>query len=220
MPVSIRKRRGLVDTTSASSEPFRTLRLALQLRSEARTGNIVLVTSAEPKAGKSTVAANHALVSSLGQSRVLLVDGDLRAPTVHDFFGLPRSPGLVDVLAAGVGIEQFVRKVELGNLEVLTAGRPIPRASDLASSHRMGDLLAEASERYDVVVIDSPPILSAADAEGLASHPGVDVVVVVRPTTKRRALQKALRKLDLIEANVAGIVVNGQGRAAPYSYSY
>ena len=82
----------------------------------------------------------------------------------------------------------------------------------------MAQLLHEASERYDLVVLDSPPVLHAADTEALASHPGVDVVVVATRQTKRRAIHRTLRKLELIEANVTGLVVNWQGRAQTYSY--
>src|SRR3954470_1066516 len=94
------RRRALVDPAGPASEPFRTLRLALDLRSDTDS-RTVLVTSAEPRVGKTTIAVNYALVSSLSHISVLLVDGDLRAPTVHEAFGLERSPGLVELIAAG-----------------------------------------------------------------------------------------------------------------------
>src|SRR5438552_342516 len=84
--------RGLVDLSSPSAEPFRGLRLALSLRPEARTGKAILFTSAEAGEGKSTIAANYALVASLGQGDVLLMDGDLRRPILHELFGVPRAP--------------------------------------------------------------------------------------------------------------------------------
>jgi capsular exopolysaccharide synthesis family protein len=214
-----RRRRGLVDPAAHSSDAFRTLRLALQLRSGAQTGNVVVVTSAEPGAGKTTVASNFALVSSLLPGRTLLVDGDLRNPTLHDIFSVPRSPGLVDLLAAGSGLDHFVHHAgAVGQLDVLTAGRQVPRASDLAASPNMADVLQEASEAYDLVVVDAPPLMSVSDAEGLATHPRVVVVVVTRPKTKARQLTNAMRKLELIEANVAGLVVNGAPGPAAYGY--
>ena len=89
------------------------MRLALQIRSDDRSGNVVLVTSAEPKAGKSTVAANYALVSSIGETRVLLIDGDLHAPVLHDLFDVPREPGIVEALASGLesGLDRFTSQV-------------------------------------------------------------------------------------------------------------
>lgn len=212
-------RRRLVDPAAANSEPFRTLRLALQLRSDASAGNIILVTSAEPQAGKTTVACNYAVVSSLSHSSVLLIEGDLRSPKVHELLGLERSPGLVDVIAADGELEEFVQRVPPGHLDVLTAGRSIPRSGDLTASERMGDLLRKASEAYDLVVIDAPPVLSVADAEGYASHPGVEVLMVVRQNTKRRWLIKAMRRLRVIEANVAGVVLNRWGRPNQGYYS-
>lgn len=216
---AVSKRTKVVDPGAPSSEPFRTLRLALQLRSSARTANIVVVTSADAGEGKSTVAANYALLSSYGHANVLLIDGDLRKPMVHELFDLPRAPGLVEMLAAGSDLEPFVHSVPgLGQLDVITAGRPIPRSGDLASSERMRAMLQQASRQYALVVMDSPPLLSSADAAGLATHPGVDVVLVIRKSSRRRQVLKALRKLDLIEARVAGIVVNREGRLATYGY--
>jgi tyrosine-protein kinase Etk/Wzc len=218
MPLERKKPvRALVNVGTPSAEALRTLRLALQLRSESRTGNTILFTSAEPGVGKSTVAANYALVASVGQ-RVLLVDGDLRRPSLHSFFEMPQEPGLIELLAGDSDLAVVARRVPgLGQLRLLTAGKPIPHSADVASSERMRDILRRASADYDLVVIDTAPILGAADAEGMASHPGVAVVLVVRPTTKRRALTKALRRLELIEANIAGVVVNRAGRVESYS---
>lgn len=214
-----RKRGRIVDPGTPSSEPFRTLRLALQLRSNLGSGNVVVVTSAGAGEGKSTVAANYALISSFGQAKVLLIDGDLRQPSVHELFDLPRAPGLVELLATGPHLEPFTHSLPtVGQLDVITAGRPIPRSGDLASSERMGATLQQASKQYGLVVIDSPPLLSSADAAGLTSHPDVDVVLVTDKSSRRRQVLKALRKLDLIEANLAGIVVNREGRLATYGY--
>ncbi len=219
-PTSLPRRRAsaLVDPGTPSSEPFRTLRLALQLRASAGSSGAVLITSAEPRAGKSTVAANFAAVSSLHQ-HVLLIDADLRSPSLHSMFGVARSPGLVDLLAEEGDLDDFVTNVPgLGRLDVLTCGRPIPRASDLASSPRMAEMLSVAAERYDAVVIDSPPVLSVADTEGLASHPGIDIVVVAKPATRRGSLVKTMRKLELVEGHVVGLVLNEYGHSRSYGY--
>jgi tyrosine-protein kinase Etk/Wzc len=212
----VKERSALVDPTDIASEAFRTLRLALELRSDARTGNTLLFTSPERGVGKTTVAANFALLSSLNDSSVLLVDCDLRAPKLHECFGLQRTPGLIELLASSSAeLEDFVQPVALfGRLDLLTAGRPIPRSSDVTASPRMRELIGRAASQYDLVVIDAPPVLVGADAEGLATHAGVDVVLVVGPMTKRRAIEKAQRRMDLIEASVAGIVVNRAGRAS------
>lgn len=217
--LSRRERGWLVDPASPAAEPFRTLRLALDLRRDTVIGNTILVTGPEPGVGKSVIAANYALVSSLGRSRVLLIDGDLRNPSLHTTFGIDRSPGLVEFFAdPEARLDSFVRRYPLGALDVLPAGRAIPRSGDLAASHTMAQLLEDAAAEYDLVVIDSPPMLMAADAEGYASHEGVDVVIVVKKTTKKRLIRKTLRRLELIEANVAGLVVNRYGRQSAYTY--
>jgi Mrp family chromosome partitioning ATPase len=164
------------------------------------------------------VAANYALISAQSQDSVLLIDGDLRKPTLHEVFDVPRSPGLTEALAAGGPSDGFAHSIGvLGNLDFLPAGRPVPRSGDLASS-RMGELLAQASDRYGLVVVDASPVLSAADTAGLASHGRIEFVLVVNRSSRRRVVNKALRQLELIEANVAGIVVNRHGRLTAYGY--
>jgi len=213
------KMRGLVDPASPSAEPFRTLRLAIELRPEVRARRALVFTSPHPRDGKTTLAGNFALVCALTYTRVLLVDADLRNPRVHELFGLPRSPGLVEVLRDLRTIEEVVNRVPtLGHLDVLTAGAAIARPGDFLSSPRMSALLASASMDYDLVVADSSPVLAAADTSALASQPGVDVLVVTRRNGKKRALQKALKKLELPEANILGLVINRDGRPVSYGY--
>ena len=212
--------RKLVNPGAPSAEPFRALRLALQFPSLGdQNSKIVLMTSAEPGEGKSTLAANYALVAAIGFQSVLLIDADLRRPSLHDFFGLPRSPGLVDLAASNGDLNEFSRSIPtFGKLDVLTAGSAIRRSGDLTSSARMGAILAEAAQRYSLVVIDSPPLLSAADAAGLSSLPGVGVLLVVGNAARRRPVRRALRKLELVEANVLGAVMNREGRLSTYGY--
>lgn len=207
----------LIEPSSPYAEPFRTLRLALGLRSAGGQRRAVLFTSPGVEEGKSTVASNLALVASLGQ-RVLLIDADLHRPVQHERFHVHRLPGLVELLAAPqVALADFVQRA--GTLEVLASGRSVLRAGDLAASKRMREILETALELYEMVVLDSPPVLHAADAVGLASHPCVDVVLVVNGSTRRRAIRHALRELELVEASVVGLVANRHGRPALY-YGY
>ncbi|MFL5963657.1 MAG: CpsD/CapB family tyrosine-protein kinase [Gaiellaceae bacterium] len=216
---------GLVDASSPSAEPFRSLRLALELRTEHRSGNIVLFASAEPGEGKSTIAANFALISSFSHSSVLLIDGDLRRPTLHSLFRVPRAPGLVDgftTLATGQATaDTFPPVHEVGNiarLSLITAGNEFARTGDLVASKRMAQFLAAASKSYGLVVLDAPPLLLSADAAGYAAHPGVDVVLIVARNSRRRQTLNALRKLELVGANVIGLVANREGSLTTYGY--
>jgi capsular exopolysaccharide synthesis family protein len=217
--LALAPKRRLVDPGSPSSEPFRALRLALQLPSVDHKNNVLLITSAEPGEGKSTLAANYALVSAIGFRNVLLIDADLRRPSLHEFFGMPRTPGLVDLAASNGHLKEFTHPIpNFGTLDLLTAGSAIRQSGDLTSSPRMAAILEEAAQKYSLVVIDSPPLLSAADAAGISSLPGVRVILVVGNGARRRLVRKALRKLELIEANVAGAVTNREGRLSAYGY--
>ena len=217
--VGSRPRTHFVDPTSQHTEPFRELRLALELRPGPRTENPIVFTSPSSGDGKSTLAANYALVAAEDGLSVLLIDADLRAPSLHEFFEVARAPGLIDLLGSQSELEKFVHPVytRSGQLHLLTAGAAVRSFGHVASSSAMAWILEGARSYADVVVIDSPPALASADASGLASHRGNDVVVVVKPSGKRRPLMRTLRKLELIGANVVGLVVNGEGRIVTYA---
>lgn len=214
------RKRGVVDPSQPSAEPFRTLRLTLELRESHRQGNVIVFTSANPGEGKSTIASSYALVAAINHPSVLLVDADLRSPTLHEIFGTPRAPGLVDVVLGQAPTVASHRVSGLGNLDLLTAGSQVASGGDFMSSKRMHDFVESAAENYDLVVIDTPPILSAADAATIATATRADVVVVVDRRTRRRALMRALRELELVRANVLGVVVNREGSLARYGYGY
>ncbi len=210
---------GVVDMVGPSAEPFRTLRLALELRPETRRGKTIVFTSPNLGDGKSTVASSYALVTALSQNRVLLVDADLRHPSLHERFRVPRAPGLVEVLGRRSSLDDCVRNVQfLGHVDLLTAGTAVPRVADVMSSSAMYDFLDTVAEKYDAVIVDTPPVLEAADAASLAARPDVDVALVVNGKGKRRPVVRALRKLELIDANVLGLVVNREGSLSTYGY--
>lgn len=202
----------LVEPDSASAESFRALRLAIEARVGSRETKGLVFTSADRRDGRSTVAANYALVAAHIQRPVLLIDADMRNPSVHTMFNLPRAPGLVDTLRDRLDHWEVTHTFpSLGNLHVMTAGSPLPRPGDVAASPAMGKLLEQAYDECEAVVLDSPPVLSAADASGLASHRGTEVLLVVNRSGKRRHVVGALRELAVTEANVLGLVVNREG---------
>ncbi|MEX2556601.1 MAG: CpsD/CapB family tyrosine-protein kinase [Actinomycetota bacterium] len=213
------KTRGLVVPVEPSAEPFRTLRVALELVPDSRRGNLMLFTSAGPGEGKSTVAANYALVSAVNDRRVLLVDADMRSPTQHDIFGIPRSPGLTEVILSRRELHALTQPIQgIPGLHVLTAGMPAPRAGDIASSSAVRDLLTKASGEYDIVAIDTPPMLVGSDAAHIAAHPDVNVVFVVTKKQGTRRVDRAVAKLHLVGANILGFVVNREGSLSEYGY--
>lgn len=214
-----RSSRGIVDTAGPGAEPFRMLRLALELRPETRRGKIVAFTSAGVSEGKSTIAANYALVAALSQERVLLVDADLRHPVLHEMFGVGREPGLVDVLGRQRTLGDAVQRVQVvGQVDLLAAGTAVSRVGDLMASAGMSEFLDQAAESYGAVILDTPPVLEAPDASALATRHGVDVVVVVDARGRKRPVKKALHQLELVDANVLGLVLNREGRLSRYGY--
>ena len=215
-----RSRRGVVDPSHPSAEPFRSLRLALELRDGDRQSNIVVFTSANPGEGKSTLAANYAVVAAINHPSVLLVDADLRSPTLHEVFNAPRAPGLVDVVLGEASPSVSHRASGLGNLDILTAGSRVLSGGDVMSSKRMRDFVEGAAANYDLVIIDTPPILSAADAATIATAVNADIVLVVDKSSRRRSVVRALRELELVHANVLGIAMNHEGSIARYGYGY
>jgi capsular exopolysaccharide synthesis family protein len=207
--------RSLVEPDSSSSEPFRALRLSIETKRTMGETTGLVFTSPRRLDGRSTVAANYAVVTALVQRPVLLIDADLRNPRLHEMFDRPRAPGLVEVLRDGLDLREVAHTFPtLGGLNVLTSGSEAPSPGDVAASDAMGELLQEAYGEYEAVVLDSPAVLSAADASGLGSHSGTGVVMVVNRTAKRRHVVSALRKLVQTEANVLGLVVNREGTLA------
>jgi capsular exopolysaccharide synthesis family protein len=214
-----RRIRGLVEPVEPSAEPFRTLGVALELVPDSRRGNLMLFTSSEPGEGKSTIAANYALVSAVNDRRVLLVDADLRHAGIHEIFGLPRSPGLTELIYSKLELHALAQPIHgIPGLHVLTAGMPVPRAGDIMGSNAVRTLLTSASDEYDLVVIDSPPVMIGADATHIAGHPSVNVVFVVTKHQRTRRVKHALAKLQLVGANLIGFVVNREGSLSEYGY--
>jgi capsular exopolysaccharide synthesis family protein len=211
---------GLIDGSGRDSEPFRGLRLFLDLRRNERRGNALLVTSPRPGDGKTTVAANFALTSALTPRAVLLLDADLFEPTIHQHFGIPRSPGLVDLLREPLTIEELVYRATLttGILDILSAGSVIRRTGDVVASHQMAGVIDRASRLYDLVVIDSPPVLEMSDATAIAALPSVDTLVVIDAAERRRKAVAAVRQLERTGANLLGLIINRDKRVQPPAY--
>jgi capsular exopolysaccharide synthesis family protein len=217
---SLNKRRiALLQPESFVAEQFRTLRARLDSLAAQQALHSVAVTSAAAGEGKTTAAVNLALVTAMSVGRrVLLVDCDLRKPTVHLALGLRPERGLADVLMGSAKLEEAVVPME-GNLRLdVLAVRTLPQnPSELLASSRMREILAEAAERYDRVVLDVPPTLGLPDAKILSEVCDGVVFVVRADVTPQEEVQAALDVID--RRRVLGVVLNGF-EAGPSRYGY
>ena len=187
----------------------------------ARVGRAVLVTSASAGDGKTSTAANLAVTAARVGLGTLLVDADLRRPTVGKRFGLGRTTGLSDLLLAGDQLEDHLVDVDVDRLHVLPAGRIPPNPNELLASAAMRELERDVLQRYDLVVYDSPAVLAVPDALELGRHVDVAIMVGRAGQTGRRHLNSALERLHQVGAEVAGTVLNGiSSKDEGYYYSY
>ena len=194
---------------SPISEAFRSLRTNLQFASVDAPIRTMMVTSASPSDGKTTIAANLASVIAQSGRNVVLVDADLRRPNIHKIFQLSNRVGLSDqFIRIEDNFDGAVKSTEINNLHVITSGSIPPNPSELLSTARMTEILGKLSKEFNTVIVDTPPTLLVTDALILAGQ--VDgVVLVVKPSvTKWSALRQSLDQLQHIKANLLGIVVN------------
>jgi receptor protein-tyrosine kinase len=218
--------------TPAEAEAFRMLRANLRYFNVDREIRSVLITSASPGDGKSTVALHLAAAAAGTGTRVLLIEADLRHPTLAARIGARPHLGLSQLLAGqAVDIEEAAYRVAVSartedgdyrTMDVIVSGPIPPNPTDLIESARMRDLLARAQEEYDLVVVDTPPTSIVSDAIPLVSEvSGVLAVCRLGKTTRESALHLA-SQLQRLDANVLGVVVNavGRGRRGSYGYGY
>jgi capsular exopolysaccharide synthesis family protein len=203
----------LLNPLSLEAEPFRMLRAGVRFSSIGEPLRSIMVASARPRNGKSTVTANLALSFAQVGEQVLIVDADLRRPTLSDVFNIDSRVGLTTLLVRGGDLGDHVVADIHENLDLLPTGPLPPNPSELLSSPRMSDALARMSEMYDVVLVDAPPVLVATDAVVLASLVDGVITVVDLKRTRRRDLQRTLGLLDRAGARVVGSCVNRHGRA-------
>ncbi|GMK49108.1 MULTISPECIES: CpsD/CapB family tyrosine-protein kinase [Paenibacillus] len=207
--------------TSPISEAYRTLRTNLQYAETDRPLQLLMVTSAGPEEGKSTTIMNLAVTYAQMERRTILVDADLRKPTSHYNFGLSNRTGLSHVLSGQADLSEVIKETRIKGLDVLPSGPVPPNPSELLGSSRMEELLGKLREQYDMVLIDTPPVLAVADAQVVANKcDGVLLVVNARTGKKQHAI-KAKNALQFVQARIVGIALNqtAHREAGPY-YEY
>ncbi|GAA3400856.1 polysaccharide biosynthesis tyrosine autokinase [Pseudarthrobacter polychromogenes] len=205
---------------SPRAEAFRQIRTNLQFANVSGTARTVLVTSSLPGEGKSTTAANIAIALAEAGQAVCLVDADLRRPMINEYLGLDRNAGLTTALVGAAPVNDLLQPWGDDHLYVLSSGQIPPNPSELLGSEAMKDLILELEQQFDIVIIDAPPLLPVTDAAVLSQHVGGVVVVVGSHKIKRQDLEKSIRALDMVEANLLGVILNRLPSKGPDAYTY
>lgn len=207
---------------SAVAEAFRAVRTSILFSRVDRPVRTLLVTSAGPGEGKTTIATNLATTFARKKGPVLLVDADLRKPRVAKALGLGPGPGLANVLVGAARIEDVVRPTPIDGLFAITSGPIPPNPAELLHGESMADFLREAAEQYECVVLDTPPLIAVTDARVLASRVDGLYLVISVGRTSRRLIQRAVESLTSIGFDVDGAILNnmstGDDRFGAYAY--
>jgi tyrosine-protein kinase Etk/Wzc len=213
------------DARSSGAEAYRTLRTNLIFSQAVQTLRTIVVTSPSPSEGKTTTAANLAVSFAQQGMRVLIVDCDLRRSRLHRMFSVPREPGITELVVGQIEQEAAIRETAVSGLYVLPSGQLPPNPAELLGGDRMRRTLAKLGEAFDLIVLDTPPLLAASDAAILATQVDGVVVVVRAGVTESEAAQQAMQQLSSVGARVVGAVLNDpdsklQAYGGYYNYEY
>ena len=210
---------------SIPSEAFRVLRTRVQFSKIGSDAlKTILITSSAPSEGKTTVCVNLAGTFAQSNKKTLIIDCDLRKPRIHSLFKEKRSPGLIDYLFGQAPLEEIIHPTELQNLSYITSGTIPPNPSEMLESQPMKNFLAEMRNRYDVVMLDSAPIIAVTDSEILASMVDASILVVSADFTEYELMQKSVELIRHNKSSFIGTVLNNfvykSGYGAYYKYYY
>lgn len=207
------KKGSLITYTAPNStvaEEYRAIRTNLELSSVSHKNKTIVVTSPRFGEGRSTTTANLAVSIAQQDEKVLVIDADLRNPTIHNLFQLENKSGLTNILNGKATLEEAVTQTGIGRLSVLTSG-PVPfNPAELLSSSTMETLVQKAAEQYDIVLFDSPPVLEVTDTSVLANRcDGILLVINCNHTVNEDAVE-AKRILSFTSGRLVGAILNNK----------
>ncbi|MDP6524588.1 MAG: polysaccharide biosynthesis tyrosine autokinase [Kiritimatiellia bacterium] len=209
-----------LDGQTAAAESFRTLRASLALSPAAKKAHQLMITSAETSAGKSLVSSNLAIVFAHNGLRTLLIDADLRRPSQHRAFETDRETGLSHVLAGDMPWRDIRTRTDTPNLDLIEVGRIPPNPAELLGSPAMTQLLEEAGQEYDKVILDAPPVFGLSDPFVLLPQVEGVIFIAMFNKSRRRSISHAVQKLREGETPILGCVMNGVDLGRPSGYYY
>ncbi|WP_428909818.1 CpsD/CapB family tyrosine-protein kinase [Niallia sp. Krafla_26] len=205
---------------SPISEQYRTIRTNIQFSAVDEEIKTLLVTSSGPGEGKSTTAANLAVVFAQQGKRVLLIDSDLRKPTVHYTFNFTNTFGLTNVLTRQSQFHEVIKESMEKNLYILTSGPIPPNPAELLSSKAMEQFMKDVEEEFDMILFDSPPVLAVTDGQILASKCDGTILVVSSGKTETEQAVKAKELLKASNSHILGVVLNSKKMENSNYYYY
>ena len=207
---------------SVIAEEFRSIRTNIQYSNLDKKIKTIVVTSTTKDEGKTTITTNLAVnFSKIENKRVLIIDCDLRNPSVYKEFGISNSNGLTDLLVEEKDLSNYIKETEINNLHILTAGSIPPNPSEMLSSNRMKVFMEKVREAYDYVFIDTPPVGMVTDAGILSAFLDGTILVVKSDLVDIKDLQESKKKLVSVNANILGVILNGNKvKKDDYYYSY
>ncbi|MGN0026408.1 MAG: CpsD/CapB family tyrosine-protein kinase [Clostridium sp.] len=193
---------------SIAAESYRTLRTNIQYSSFDKEYKVIVITSSEPGEGKSTTAGNLALCMAQGDKKVILIDCDLRKPSLHKKFKVSNLVGLSDVIIGKEELPAAIHRYN-NNLVLLTSGKIPPNPSEMLSSKVMENLLEELKGSFDYIILDTPPVQAVTDSQILSTKSDGTILVVRAERTKKDSVHNAINLLKKVNANIIGTVLNG-----------
>ena len=208
---------------SPVSEHFRTIRTNITYSNIDNPVKSVLFTSATPSAGKSTVAANVAIAYAQAGKSTLLIDGDLRRPTTHYTFEMQNVRGLSTAIINELPLNEVARESGIENLDVITSGPIPPNPSELLSSKKMNLFMKVVTDHYEMVIIDSPPVLAVTDSQILSQLTDATILVTNVDDNNRDSILQAKELMEKADANIIGVVLNNKkmdNKKDSYYYYY
>lgn len=205
---------------SPISEQYRTIRTNIEFSSIDEKIRSIMVTSSGPGEGKSTTTANLAVVFAQQGKRVLLIDADLRKPTVHYTFGITNTFGLTNVLTRQMELKDAIKTTNEELLHVLPSGPIPPNPAELLSSRGMKEFFEEAKDAYDMIIFDTPPVLAVTDAQILSNQCDGTVLVISSGRTEIEAAAKTKELLEAANGKILGVVLNNKKMSKNNNYYY